>query len=63
MSRGPYRFKQRELTRAIRAAKAAGVEISTVEIEQSSGNIVIRPANTDSLPSEVRREGEWREGL
>lgn len=64
MSRGPYRFTQRELTRAIRAAEAAGVKIAVVEIARATGNIVIRPAvQPDNLAHSNGQEGEWREGL
>jgi hypothetical protein len=42
MSRGPLTFKQRDVTRAIKAAKAAGIE-ACVKIDKA-GNIVIIPA-------------------
>jgi hypothetical protein len=37
-------FRQADLTRAIKAAKAAGVEIGRIEIDPASGKIVIIPA-------------------
>jgi hypothetical protein len=40
MSRGPHKFKQRDLTRAIRAAAAAGVPFSSVKIA-TDGSIVV----------------------
>jgi hypothetical protein len=44
MSSGPHKFRQREITRTIRAARAAGAEIDRVEIEPD-GRIVIHFAN------------------
>jgi hypothetical protein len=34
MSRGPLTFRQSDVTRAIRAARAAGVEVARVEIDK-----------------------------
>jgi hypothetical protein len=39
MSRGPSTFKQRDLTAAIKAAKAAGATVARVEIE--NGKLVV----------------------
>lgn len=41
--RWPPAFKQHDVTRALRAAKAAGLEIGAVEIDPATGKIVIRP--------------------
>jgi hypothetical protein len=35
------RFRQQELTRALRAARAAGLEVSGYEIDPDSGKITI----------------------
>jgi hypothetical protein len=40
MSRGPHSFRQRDVTRAVRAVAAAGVDIARIEID-SVGKIVI----------------------
>ena len=42
MSRGPAasRFKQRDLTAAVRAARAAGIEIRRIEID-TTGRIIL----------------------
>jgi hypothetical protein len=40
MARQPSRFKQREVSRLLRAAKAAGVEVDRVEID-TDGKIVV----------------------
>jgi len=40
MSRGPLTFRQRDLTRAVKAVVVAGVEIARVEVDKT-GKIVI----------------------
>jgi hypothetical protein len=40
MARGPSTFKQQDLTRALRAAIAAGIMVQRVEIDKS-GKIVL----------------------
>ena len=55
MPRAPSIFRQQDITRAFRAAKAAGVRVARVEIDRD-GKIVIVTA--DEL--DERREGnEW----
>jgi hypothetical protein len=54
MARGPSTFKQQDLTRALKAARAAGVDIQRFEIE--NGKIVIvtgKPDNTDTTCTEI----------
>jgi hypothetical protein len=41
MSRGPRTFRQADVTRAIRAAVAAGVEVERVEVDKNGRIIVI----------------------
>jgi hypothetical protein len=41
MPRGPRAFKQRDVTRVMRAVKAAGVDIGRVEVDLATGKIVI----------------------
>jgi hypothetical protein len=41
MSRGPLRFKQTDVTRAVRACRAAGVEIREVVVDASGAIRVI----------------------
>jgi hypothetical protein len=54
MARAPSTFRQQDVTKAVRAAKAAGVRVARVEIDRD-GKIVIVTA--DELE---RREGnEW----
>lgn len=41
MSRGPLTFKEKDLTRAVRAVKKAGCEVAKAEIENGKMTIVI----------------------
>ena len=65
MARTPSNFKQRDVTRALRAAKAAGIEVGRFEI--GGGKIIIIPAGgapsvpTDELDQELT-EFEARHG-
>jgi hypothetical protein len=54
MARAPSIFRQQDVTRAFRAAKAAGVRVARVEIDRD-GKIVIVTA--DEL--ERREENSW----
>jgi hypothetical protein len=46
MSRGPHTFKQRDLTRAIKGAQAAGVDVARVVIDKD-GRISVEIARGD----------------
>ena len=58
MSRGPSTFKQQDVTRALRATRAAGVAVSRIEIDRD-GKIVIvtgtqsEPTTEDVLDKEL----------
>jgi len=52
MARGPLTFRQSDLVRALKSAKAAGLEISKVEIDKD-GKIVVIIGKSDA-PSDVR---------
>jgi hypothetical protein len=55
MARAPSTFRQKDVTKVIRAARAAGVNIAQVEVTQD-GKIVIVTAT----PEGERREGnDW----
>jgi hypothetical protein len=56
MARAPAIFRQADVTRAFRAAQAAGVRVARVEIDRE-GKIVIVTA--DELEGERREENEW----
>jgi hypothetical protein len=43
MARKPATFKQADVTRAVRGVVAAGVDVTCIEIDARTGNIVISP--------------------
>lgn len=51
MARGPSRFRQTDLVRAIRATKAAGEEVSRIEVD-SAGRLRIILAKPADAPSD-----------
>jgi hypothetical protein len=58
MQRAPSTFRQQDVTRAIRAAAAAGVHIARVEIDKA-GKIVIITANGDDQLGKRQEANEW----
>jgi hypothetical protein len=63
MSRGPRTFRQRDVTKAVKAVAAAGVDIARIEIDPV-GKIVIvarKPNGSSETPvDDLDRElGEW----
>lgn len=58
MTRGPNKFKQRELTRAIKAVREAGVEKMTVEVDRlGTLRILCNPAASE--PQGDGEESGW----
>ena len=55
MKRAPSAFRQQDVTRALRAAKAAGVEIVRVEIDPNGKIILVTTRET----VERREENSW----
>jgi hypothetical protein len=55
LSRGPTTFRQRDVAAAIRAAKAAGLDVARVEVDKA-GKIVVVTAKgvgaTEASPNE-----------
>ncbi len=58
MARRPAPFKQTDITRAVRAVTAAGVDVGRVEIS-SDGKIVIERKN-DAAPGATNALDAWR---
>jgi hypothetical protein len=54
MARAPSIFRQQDVTRAFRAAKAAGVRVRRIEIDRN-GKLVIVTADDEPQKS----ENEW----
>ena len=57
MSKSQWRFKPRELTRAIESVKANGLTISGVEVDKAGKIIIV----TGSPVGHVDRTNEWDE--
>jgi len=57
MARRPCTFKERDLTRALRGVKAAGIEIQRVSIDKA-GTIIIEPASDSPRTSDDEVEQE-----
>jgi hypothetical protein len=59
MSRGQQTFKQRDLTKALKATVNAGIAVGRVEIDKD-GKIIIVPARPeDAANGEKPGENEW----
>ena len=54
MARGKCTFRQRDVTAAVKAVVAAGVEVARVEIDRS-GKIVVVAGRTNNAPA----RNEW----
>jgi hypothetical protein len=52
MARGPLTFRQRDLVRALKSARAAGLEVSKVEIDKDGKIVVI--IGKPNAPSDAR---------
>jgi hypothetical protein len=60
MARAPCTFRQTDVTRAVKAVTAAGVNIARVEIDKS-GKIVIVTGGAKAELSELAPLDAWRE--
>jgi hypothetical protein len=58
--RGALTFKQRDVSRAIRGAKKAGIDIARIEIDPCDGTFTIIPA---SCPKEIPPNLDKADGL
>jgi hypothetical protein len=52
MARGPCTFKQQDVTRALRATVAAGIEVRRVEIDKNGKIVLVMVDSTEDQPSE-----------
>ena len=57
MTRAPSIFRQRDLTKAIRGATKAGVNIARIEIARDGKIVIITPADPTQLGA--KEENEW----
>jgi hypothetical protein len=58
MSRGPQTFKQKDLTKAVKAMVKAGISVKRVEIDKS-GKIVMVAAKPEDEGGKNPEENEW----
>jgi hypothetical protein len=56
MSRGTHTYRQADVTKALKGAQNAGLEVQRVEIE--AGKIVVFAGKSDQR-AEVRSANEW----
>jgi hypothetical protein len=56
MARAPSTFRQQDVTRAVKAVVAAGVDIARVEIDKAG---TIRIITVKAEPNGQDRENEW----
>jgi hypothetical protein len=62
MSHGPYRFRESEARRLVKAARSAGIEIGRLEVGPD-GRIAIIPGKPTEPPARSEPPNEWNEVL
>jgi hypothetical protein len=61
MARAPSTFRQQDVTRAIRAAAAAGVDIARVEVTKAGTIVIVATAAAE--PAKQEDVNEWDTAL
>jgi hypothetical protein len=59
MARGPCTFRQLDVTRALRAAAAAGIEVQRIEIEKDGRIVVVAGKVLESPRDDENNRSEW----
>ena len=59
MSRGPLIFKQRDLTRAVRAVMAAGKDVARVEVDQFGKIVIVTSDDDQGSPTRGRGRNDF----
>jgi hypothetical protein len=59
MSRGQQRFKQRDVTKAIKAAVKAGIAINRVEIDKDGKIIIVTVKEEGMVNGDNPGKNEW----
>ena len=60
MARGPWTFRQQDVTRALRGTVAAGIEVQRIEIHKD-GKIIVIVVTPESLREIGDQHNEWDE--
>jgi hypothetical protein len=63
MSRGPQTFKQRDVTRALKGAAAAGIDVRRVEIDHGKIIVVIGAAPASAPDTDHETSADIRKLL
>jgi hypothetical protein len=59
MPRAPSTFRQTDVTRALRAAAAAGLHVTGFKIDVQTGAIVVETGKPVAQDSTERTQNEW----
>ena len=59
MPRGPLTFRQQDVTRALRATVAAGIEVRRIEIDKNGKIVVVAGSPPESPRDSVDQRNEW----
>ena len=59
MSRGQQTFKQRDLTKALKAAVKAGIAIERFEIDKNGKIVIVTAKAKDALNENYSEKNEW----
>jgi hypothetical protein len=60
MGHRPCSFRQRDVTAAIKAVRAAGCSVASVEVDPVTGKIVVLARSTTEEPAESAPLDAWR---
>jgi hypothetical protein len=59
MARGPCTFRQLDVTRALRAVAAAGIEVQRIEIDKDGKIVVVAGKVLESPRDDENKRNEW----
>ena len=59
MSRGQQTFKQRDVTKAIKATVKAGVPVERVEIDKNGKIVIVTAKAEDAVDGNYPEKNEW----